>query len=198
MRAALSQLAARQQGLFSVTQAKQIGVSNAQLLRAEAAGQLRRARRGVYATAGVPPTRSEGIIGAALAVGPEAVVSHGSAAALHRFEYGAQELTCGVELTVKRGRGVRLPGVVVHRAVDLRPDDVVRERGVLVTSSCRTLVDISGRLGPVLTERLLDEGLIARRWTVSRVQECLSRARQNVPGRESLERLLWARGSDAS
>ena len=61
--AALSQLAARQQGLFSVTQAKQIGVSNAQLLRAEAAGQLRRVRRGVYATAGVPPTRSEGIIG---------------------------------------------------------------------------------------------------------------------------------------
>ncbi len=49
-RAALSQLAARQQGLFSVTQAKQIGVSNAQLLRAEAAGLLRRA-----AAAFMPP-----------------------------------------------------------------------------------------------------------------------------------------------
>jgi Transcriptional regulator, AbiEi antitoxin len=197
-RAALSQLAARQQGLFSVTQAKQIGVSNAQLLRAEAAGQLRRVRRGVYATTGVPPTRSEGIIGAALAAGPQAVVSHSSAAAWHRFEYGAQELAGGVELTVERRAGARLPGVVVHRAVDLGRDDVVRERGVLVTSSCRTLVDISGRLGPLLTERLLDEGLIARRWTVLRLRECLARARQNVPGRESLERLLQARGSDVS
>jgi hypothetical protein len=52
-------------------------------------------------------------------------VSHSSAAALHRFEYGAQELASGVELTVERRSGVRLPGVVVHRAVDLRPDDVV-------------------------------------------------------------------------
>jgi predicted transcriptional regulator of viral defense system len=87
-RAALGDVAARQHGLFSVTQAKQIGVSNAQLLRAEAAGQLRRVRRGVYATAGVPPTRWEQIIGAALAAGPEAIVSHASAAAVHRFEYG--------------------------------------------------------------------------------------------------------------
>jgi Transcriptional regulator, AbiEi antitoxin len=197
-RAALSQLAARQQGLFSVTQAKQIGVSNAQLLRAEAAGQLRRARRGVYATAGVPATRSEHIIGAALAVGPDAVVSHSSAAAMHRFEFGGQEVGDGVELTVQRGSGVRLPGVVVHRAVDLKPQDVVRERGVLVTSTCRTLVDISGRLGPLLAERLLDEGLIARRWTVPQLQECLYRARQNVPGREFLERLLQVRGSDKS
>jgi hypothetical protein len=101
-------------------------------------------------------------------------------------------------LTVRRGSSLRLPGVVVHRAVDLRPEDVVRDRGVLVTSSCRTLVDVCGRLGPVLTEKLLDEGLIARRWTVLQLQQCLSRARQNTPGREFLEHLLRLRGGDVN
>ncbi len=192
-RAALGEVAAHQRGLFSVTQAKQIGVTNAQLVRAEAAGHLRRLRRGVYAPVGVPSSRWDDIVGAALAAGPGAVVSHASAAAVHRFEYGGTGL---VELTVRRSSYVRPPGVVVHRVADLGPEDVVTERGVLVTSPCRTLVDLAGRLGPVLTEKLVDEGLIARRWTVVQLQECLHRARTNITGRDLLDRLLRQRGGD--
>ena len=192
-REALGDLAAGQGGLFSVTQAKQVGLTNAQLLRAATAGHLNRVRRGVYAMTGFPSTRWDSIVGAALAAGPEAVISHGSAAAVHRFDYGAGG---GVELTVRRGSSMRLPGVRVHRAMDLGAQDVVRERGVLVTSRCRTLVDMAGRLGPVLTEKLVDEGLIVRRWTITQLQECLSRARPNAAGREFLERLLAARGQD--
>jgi very-short-patch-repair endonuclease len=192
-RAALTDVAAHQRGLLSVSQAQQIGVTNAQLLRAAAAGQLRRVRRGVYAIAGVPPSRWDDIVSAALAAGPAAVVSHASAAGVHRFEYGANG---PVELTVPRGSHARPPGVVVHRASDLAREDLVRERGVLMTSPSRTLVDLAGRLGPVLTEKLLDEGLIARRWTISQVQNCLSRARPNAAGRDFLERLLRLRGSD--
>jgi very-short-patch-repair endonuclease len=192
-RAALGEVAAHQRGLFSVTQAKQIGVTNAQLLRAEAAGHLRRLRRGVYALVGVPPSRWDDIVGAALAAGAGAVVSHASAAAVHRFEYGG---TGPVELTIQRSSYVRPRGVVVHRVADLGPEDVVTERGVLVTSPSRTLVDLSGRLGPVLTEKLVDEGLIARRWTSVQLQECLHRARTNLAGRDFLERLLRQRGGD--
>ena len=90
------------------------------------------------------------------------------------------------------------PACVVHRAADLRPEDVVTERGVFVTSPCRTVVDLAGRLGPVLTEKLVDEGLIARRWTVVQLQECLHRARTNITGRDFLERLLRQRGGDPS
>ena len=189
-RAALGEVAAPQRGLFSVTQAKRIGVTNAQLLRAEASGQLRRVRRGVYAPAGIPASRWDDIVSAALVAGDGAVVSHASAAAVHRFEYGH---TGVVELTVCRGSYVRPPDVVVHRVSDLTPDDIVTERGVLVTSPCRTLVDLAGRLGPVLTEKLVDEGLIARRWTVAQLQECLARARRNTTGRDFLERLLRQR-----
>jgi hypothetical protein len=194
-RAALGDLAADQRGLFSVTQAKRIGVRNAQLLRAEAAGQLRRVRRGVYATAGVPPSPWEQIVSATLAAGPDAVVSHASAAAVHRFEYGGSGT---VEVTVQRASRFRPSGVVVHRVTDLTVADVVKTRGLLVTSPPRTFVDLAGRLGPMLTEKLLDEGLIARRWTIVQLQECLYRARENAPGRDFLSRLLRARGGDAS
>lgn len=194
-RAALGDFAANQRGLFSVMQAKHVGVSNAQLLRAEAAGQLRRVRRGVYATPGIPPSPWEQIVSATLAAGPDAVVSHASAAAVHRFEYGGSG---AVEITVRRGRRVRPCDVVVHRVIDLTAADVVKTRGVLVTSPSRTLVDLAGRLGPELSEKLLDEGLIARRWTVVQLLECLYRARDNAPGRDFLERLLRARGGDAS
>jgi Transcriptional regulator, AbiEi antitoxin len=194
-RAALGDLAASQRGLFSVTQAKLIGVSNAQLLRAEAAGQLRRVRRGVYAAAGAPCSPWEQVVSAALAAGPEAIVSHASAAAIHRFEYGAAG---GVELTVRGGSYVRRPGVIVHRARNLTAPDVENKRGVQVTSAPRTLVDLAGRLGPGLTEKLVDEGLVARRWTVAGLRECLGRTHQNARGRQVLERLLLERGGDAS
>ena len=196
-RLALARVAEGQRGLFSTAQAIEIGVSYAQLHRALAGGLIRRVRHGVYAMLGSAPSRWEHIVAAALAAGPEAVVSHASAAAVHRFEYGAPGFECGgpaqIELTLPHDGYSRPPGVVVHRALDLASDDTVRKSGLLVTSSCRTLVDLAGRFGPALTERMLDEGLIQRRWTASEVSECLSRARENIPGRTYLERLLSLR-----
>ena len=80
---------------------------------------------------------------------------------------------------------------------DLTAADVVKTRGVLVTSPSRTLVDLAGRLGPERSEKLLDEGLIARRWTVVQLLECLylpgQRSRPGLP-----RRLLRAGVGDAS
>jgi len=192
-RLALGHLAASQRGLFSVAQASAIGISNLQLLRAESSGALRRVRRGVYAMAGTALSPWEQIVAAALAAGPDAVVSHASAAAVHRFEYGSLGT---LELTLPRQGYSRPPGVTVHRSTDLAAEDIVERNGVLVTSAPRTLVDLAGRLGPALTEKLLDEGLIERRWTVEQLQDCLNRARQNVPGRDKLRELLALRAEE--
>jgi hypothetical protein len=189
-RLALGRIAASQRGLFSVGQAGEIGVNNDQLFRAQSSGTLRRVRRGVYAMAGVAVSPGEQIVAAALAAGPDAVVSHASAAAVHRFEYGALGI---VELTLPRHGRFRPPGVTVHRSTDLATDDIVERNGVPVTSAARTLVDLAGRLGPGITEKLLDEGLIERRWTVEQLQDCLRRARPNVPGRAQLRDLLALR-----
>ena len=194
-RTALSNMAAGQRGLFSVAQAKEIGVTSAQLSRGNAAGQFRRVRRGVYAVNGACGPLWERVVGAALAAGPEAVVSHSSAAAVHRFEYGS---VGAVELTLPRWGYSRPEGAVVHRSRDLTAADVVTRRGLSVTSACRTLVDLAGRLSPALLEKLLDEGLIDRRWALGEVQQCLSRARPNLPGRSQLQRLLRLRAHDSS
>ncbi len=131
-RLALGRLAASQRGLFSVAQASDIGVNNVQLLRAESSGALRRVRRGVYAMAGIALSPWEQIVAAALAAGPDAVVSHASAAAVHRFEYGPLGI---VELTLPRQGRFRPPGVTVHRSTDLAAEDIVEKNGVLVTSA---------------------------------------------------------------
>ena len=122
-----------------------------------------------------------------------AVVSHASAAAVHRFEYGALGV---IELTLPRQGRFRPPGVMVHRSTDLVEEDIVEKYGVRVTSAPRTLVDLAGRLGPAVTEKLLDEGLIGRRWTVEQLQDCLRRARHNVPGRAWLRELLALRAEE--
>ncbi len=140
--------------------------------------------------AGVASSAWEEILGAALAAGPDAVVSHESAAAVHGFGHAD---VAGVELTLARHEYSRPPGVLVHRHPDLAACDVVSRRGVLVTSPARTLVDLAGRWGPELTERALDEGLVQHRWTVTEILECLARARPNVPGRAHLQRLLALR-----
>ena len=186
-------IAADQRGLFSAAQARGVGVSQAQLSRAEKAGRFRRVRRGVYAVAGVPSSPWEVIVGAALAVGPDCVVSHESAACVHGFEFAEFGLP---ELTLRHGANSCLAGVIVHHSRDLSAQDIVRKRGVLVTSPCRTLVDLAGRLGLGLTERLMDEGLIRRRWTCAEIEACLGRVRHNVGGRGYLTRLLQLRSEE--
>jgi len=195
LREALNRVAAEQRGLFSATQATNLGVSNAQLFRLASSGGLRRVRRGVYAMEGVPPSAWEDTIAAALAVGPGAVVSHGSAAAVHGFEYPATAPS-SVELTLLAGVYAHPAGVVLHHNRDLTASDIVQKRGVMLTSPCRTLLDLAARLGPVLVEKTLDEGLIQRRWTVGQVQESLGRARLNFTGRGRLEKLLSLRAEE--
>jgi len=190
---ALVALATRQRGLFSARQAEELGAGRSQLAREQASGRIRRLRQGVYAIAGTPPSRWDEMIGAALAVGPGAVISHQSAAEVHAFEIAS---TGQVELTVGSDVHSRPSGVVVHRTRSLDLADVVGRSGVAVTSPCRTLVDMAQRLGPVVTEKVLDEGLISKRWAVQELQACLGRARPNLGGRALLERLLAARAEE--
>jgi len=140
--------------------------------------------------AGLAPSSWEAILAAALAAGPDAVVSHESAAAVHGFGNAG---TAAVELTLARQDYSRPSGVLVHRHPDLTACDVVSRRGVLVTSPARALVDLAGRWGAEPTEKALDEGLVQHRWTVTEVSQCLARARPNVAGRADLQRLLALR-----
>ena len=129
---------------------------------------------------------------AALAAGPGAVVSHAGAAAFHRLN-GLAAASHVPELIVPRDRYPRLSGVVVHRCGPLSPQDIAVKCGVLVTSPARALIDLAGRYKLKALERILDEGLIERRFGIVEVQRCLGRTAPNAPGRSQIQQLLTVR-----
>jgi very-short-patch-repair endonuclease len=192
VRTALCRLAEGQCGLFSAAQAAHLGVSRAQLTRAALHGHLRRSRMGVYAFNGPPGRRCEPLVAAALAAGPHAVISHTAAAVLHRLA-GIRLAAMVPELTVAHPHHPKLAGVVVHRGAPLPAQDVAVKYGVLVTSPARTLLDLAGRYRPSALERLLDEGLIERRWGVVELRMCLERTAPNARGRSTMDHLLALR-----
>lgn len=188
----LHRLAQSQRSLFSAAQALELGISYDWLARAAADGYLRRPRRGVYAIAARPPSRWEPMLAAALAVGPEAVISHSSAASAHRLAC-ATPVPALLELTVPMTQRNHPSGVQVHRSRGIAPADLMIKHGVLITTPARTLVDLAGRLEDKLLAHTVDEGMLAKIWRAVDLSESLSRAPANQPGRQALTRLLGLR-----
>jgi predicted transcriptional regulator of viral defense system len=127
-------LAARQHGV----------VARAQLLEAGLSGDGIKYRVGVYAVGRPRLTRHGRSMAALLSCGPEAVLSHESAAALwgiRERERGVIEISVPAEV-VRRGSGLR-----VHRRV-LQANEQARHHGIPVTTPTCSLLDLAGRLGP--------------------------------------------------
>jgi predicted transcriptional regulator of viral defense system len=80
--AAIARIAARQHGVISSPQLNACGIDASGIRRRRTAGRLHPIHRGVYAV-GQPNIGNEGRwVAAVLAIGPRAVLSHRSAAAL--------------------------------------------------------------------------------------------------------------------
>jgi Transcriptional regulator, AbiEi antitoxin/Protein of unknown function (DUF559) len=113
-------------------------------------GDLLRLGRGVYASAARARelmTKAGGdellkIAAAAAVTGPDAVVSHQSAAALHRIDLLGRTYPL-VALTRPAGRGWHgRPGIRLH-AAPLPPEHVTAEVGMLLTTPARTVIDLA-------------------------------------------------------
>jgi len=91
---------------------------------------------------------------AVLACGPDAVLSHGSAAALWGFG-NEQDDTIDVSILARR-RG-RLRGIRIHRRTESVMADVVVYDDIHLTSPVRTLIDQATRLRPMQLERAVNE-----------------------------------------
>ena len=91
---------------------------------------------------------------AVLSCGPDAALSHASAAALWgiRAEQGTT-----IELSVPARTFSRQPGIVVHRRTKLGGRDIRRRDGIPTTSPTLTLVDLATRLGPDQLEAAVNE-----------------------------------------
>ena len=119
-------------------------------------GRLIRVYAGVYAVGHLPTTPVAGARAAMLACGPDAVLSHGSAATLWGMR---KQWQSPVEVTARWDH--RRPGIRVHRSKMLTPEDVKLHLGIRLTSPARTALDIAPSLGDRALARVVNEARLA-------------------------------------
>jgi predicted transcriptional regulator of viral defense system len=112
-------LAAAQEGVVSRRQLHGLDIGDNWIDRRIAMGWLVRVFHGVYAIGHPPRTRRGWYAAALLAGGERSVLSHTTAAAVHRMIAATGQL----HLTVPRSFH-RIEGIRIHRPRTLRPDDI--------------------------------------------------------------------------
>jgi very-short-patch-repair endonuclease len=153
----IAALAGRQHGVVARRQIAALGAGPGAIDRRLELGRLHLLHRGVYAVGHRVVSREGRWMAAVLAMGPEAVVSHRSAAAL----WGIRPTSRGrIEVTVPGPRRSRTT-VEVHHA-RLAGDEVTTERGIPVTTPPRTLLDLAAVLDARQVERAIDEAEFLR------------------------------------
>jgi Transcriptional regulator, AbiEi antitoxin len=168
---AIAVLAERQHGVVAFRQLTALGLSKRSIEYRIEIGRLHRVHRGVYAV-GRPSLSRKGIwMAAVLALGPGAVLSLRSAAALWGLRQDGWKTDITVPAQKRDRRFVR-----VHRA-KLHPDEITRVDGIPVTTVARTLLD----LAPVLDEdqllKTIEESERRQLFDLRAVEAVLTRAR---------------------
>jgi Transcriptional regulator, AbiEi antitoxin/Protein of unknown function (DUF559) len=132
-------MAARQFGVLSGAQLREVGLGRGAVQNAVRAGRLHRVHHGVYAL-GHTLLRPQGHrLAAVLACGSGAVLSHRSAAAHWELLATSQER---IDVTATRGRHT-VPGIRLHTSRSLDAQDTTRHEGIPITTVHRTLLDLA-------------------------------------------------------
>ena len=170
-------LAGRQHGMVARWQLLELGMTETMVKTRLRHGGLHRFHRGVFAYGHRSITVESRWMAAVLAFGPRAVLSHRSAGQL----WGLVPRSRIAPEVTRPSRAGHRPHLVVHEAV-LPGDEIVRVRGIPVTSVPRTMFDLAGMLSVRDVERA---------WNEMEVRE--HRDRLSVP--TLLERYLGRKGS---
>jgi very-short-patch-repair endonuclease len=185
-----SRLAAGQHGVVTRRQLLDGGVARRTIARRLSGGLIRQLHRGVYLL-GPLAQRYTSEMAAVLACGPDAVLSHRSAAVLWRL-LDRRLRGARVEVTLSRGQRSR-PGVRVRRSRTLTPEDVTKHEQIPVTTPTRTLVDLAAVLRPTALERAVAEG-VARRLVEEAALERAVARHQGARGIGKLRAVLGGTG----
>jgi hypothetical protein len=146
------ELAGAQHGVVARAQLLELGLTPQTIKRRVRAGRLHPIFRGVYAV-GRPEISQHGRwMAAVLRCGPDAVLSHRSAATLWEI---APSQAGPIELSVPSGTSRSCPGVKVHRRTTIAGDDLATHHRIPVTAPICTLVDIA----PVLPRDRLETAI---------------------------------------
>lgn len=194
-------LAASQHGVVAAWQLRELGIGREAVRAWTAEGHLHRVHHGSYAVGHPSLTPRARMMAALLACGPEAVLSHRSAAVVWDFQAAATRV---VDVSVpRRRRGI--DGIATHRPRCLPPVDRTVEDGFRATTPTRTVFDLAGSLSRprlqaiweaaerrglldvVRLEQLCDDIGKGRRGTAL-VRSLAAEASSSEPTRSELER----------
>lgn len=147
----LGRLAGRQHGMVARWQLLELGFSG-DMIKRRIGRDLHRLHRGVYAYGHRSITQEGRWMAAVLAFGPHAVLSHRSAG-----QFWGLVLRSSIAPEMTRPTRARTrPHLVVHEA-ELMGDEVVRVRGIPVTSVPRTMLDLAATRSEREVERAWNE-----------------------------------------
>jgi very-short-patch-repair endonuclease len=171
--AEIAALAERQHGVVALRQLRELGLSARAVSHRAARGRLHRIHRGVYAVGHPKLTGYGHWMAAVLACGPDAALSHRSAAGLW-----------GLRPDNRRKSDISLPGpsarpkqaIEVHRSVTLTAGDLTTVDGIPCTTVARTLVDLGDVVHRRGVERAVEQAEVLRLFDLGEVERAVARA----------------------
>lgn len=182
-------LAARQGGVLRNTQAFECGFTKGQIDQRVKDGRWWPIGRFGYRI--IEMDGLWNLVRAAVAVLPNAVVSHEAAAEIHDFP----KMPRGIASVSVHSRTThQFPDVVVHRCHDLIETHIVKVSGLPVTSIPRTIVDLSPHISVSHLATILASLVTDRRIATREVRAVLGQvARRGKPGIQKLRTVLAER-----
>lgn len=169
---ALAELAERQHGVVSIRQLTgPLGYSKASVHRAVSAGRLHQLYRGVFAVGHTSLSLHGQCLAAVLACGPNALLSHVSAAWLW-------DLTKTSPLSASvcaPGYRKPRPPIRLHEARSLTAEDRALREGIPVTALPRTLLDLAATVRFEWLEKMIERSEDLELFDLQAVEELLLR-----------------------
>jgi Protein of unknown function (DUF559)/Transcriptional regulator, AbiEi antitoxin len=166
-------LAERQHALITLPQLQLHGLGKAAVAKRAKDGRLYRVHRGVYAVGRPHLTQHGHWMAAVLAYGPQAVLSHRSAAALHGLRPDNRAKS---DVTVPRPSARSRPGIDVHTSLTLTAADVTTVDGIPCTTVARTLVDLGDDVDKQGVEHAVSQAEVMGLFDGEAVDGALARA----------------------
>jgi very-short-patch-repair endonuclease len=171
----ITDLARPQHGAVTLEQLGNLGLSGRAIRHRVASGRLSRVALGVYAIGHV--TERTRLMGATLAIGDGAALSHRSAAALWGLRADHRDV---VDITLVGCRTRRAPsGIAVHSGTAVTQEDIGIEAGIPCTTVARTLLDLAAFADRQTTiERAIDRAEELRLFDLAALTDVLARNRR--------------------
>jgi very-short-patch-repair endonuclease len=172
---AIGRLAVEQNGVVTLEQLEAFGLSRRAIHDRERSGRLHRIHQRVYSLTPRVMTERGTFMAAVLACGPDAVLSHRSAAYL----WGLVDQWEGpIDVTAPNRRGRSPDGVAAHRDGSLQPIDKTTRHGVPCTSVPRTVLDFAAIAPEWEVRKVVAEGEVLGILDQSKLRAPLKRSRR--------------------